>query len=285
MGKLRDQMSKDLELRGLRPTTRSRYLLGVKNFAAHFMKSPEEMGREEVRSFLDHVASEQSLSTCRVTWCALNFLYTQTLNRPEVMDGIIRPRSPKRKTPVVVSGTEMEEILRAIPSLKHRTITMLLYGAGLRVSEGCRLEIACIDSRRNALLIKDGKGGLDRYTILGPRLLEGLRHYYRIVRPRGKYLFPGMIPGKPITVGAYRNYFYRAIADAKIGKAVTPHTLRHSCGTHLLELGINLRTIQVLLGHASIRSTTIYTKVALKTVSQLQSPLDILGTSRADVLG
>jgi len=280
-------MSKDLELRGLQPSTQERYLGCARQFAKHFMKSPAEMGRDEVRVFFEDLIhnKKRSKSTHNVMWNALNFLYAYTLERPTVMEGVIKPRTKKKSPPSVLSGTEVMEVLNSLPRVKHRTIATLCYAAGLRVSEACKLEIAGVDSRRNVLRIKDGKGGCDRYALLGASLLSQLRGYYRIVRPPGPYLFPGQRPDRPLSKSAFGDYFRNVVTNSGYRKRVTPHTLRHSFATHLLELGVNLRTIQVLLGHASIRSTTIYTKVALKTVGRTQSPLDILGTDSAKILG
>jgi site-specific recombinase XerD len=162
---------------------------------------------------------------------------------------------------------------------------MTTYGAGLRISEACRLRVADIDSKRMLIHIRDGKGGKQRYTMLCHRLLEVLRAYFKQMRPSGEFLFPGQKPGSHLAVSSVRKVLHLAIKDCGIEKRVTPHVLRHSFATHLLDTGTDIRTIQVLLGHNSIQTTQVYTQVSPQHIGRVESPLDLLGTRKAKVLG
>lgn len=286
MSKLRDRMEADLRLRNFRPRTQKTYLGYVRTFAFYHMRSPADMGTKEVRDFLVYLRDERKLQpmTIRGYVAALKFLYTATLDRPEVVRPWLSPRVVK-KLPVVLSGTEVESVLGAIESITYRTVLMTTYGAGLRINEACSLQVADIDSKRMLIHIKAGKGGKQRYTMLCNRLLEVLRVYFRQVRPRGEYLFPGQKPGTHLSADSVRKVLHKAIKDCGIEKRVTPHVLRHSFATHLLDTGTDIRTIQVLLGHSSIQTTQIYTQVSPQHMSRVRSPLDLLGTREAKVLG
>jgi integrase/recombinase XerD len=196
----------------------------------------------------------------------------------------LSPRRPKR-LPVILSGSEVEALLEAVESIKYRAALMTAYGAGLRIGEVCRLQVEDIDSRRMLLHIRDGKGGRDRYGVLSRRLLAVLRAYWKQVRPPKPYLFPGPKPDRPLSAESVRKVLRKAVQTSGITKHVTPHILRHSFATHLLESGTDIRTIQVLLGHQSIRTTQIYTQVSPEQIRRVKSPLDILGTEEAKVLG
>jgi site-specific recombinase XerD len=186
---------------------------------------------------------------------------------------------------VVLSGTEVEAVLGAIESITYRAVLMTTYGAGLRISEACQLQAADIDSKRMLIHISDGKGGKQRYAMLCDRLLKTLRAYWRQVHPKGEYLFPGQKPGTRLSNSSVRKVLHQAIEDCGIEKRVTPHVFRHSFATHLLDTGTDIRTIQVLLGHNSIRTTQVYTQVSPQHISRVTSPLDLLGTRAAKVLG
>jgi site-specific recombinase XerD len=244
------------------------------------------MGTKEVRDFLVHLRDERELQpmTIKGYVAALKFLYTATLDRPEVVRPWLSPRVVK-KLPVVLSGTEVEAVLSAITSITYRAVLMTTYGAGLRISETCRLWIADIDSKRMLIHIRDGKGGKQRYTMLCRRLLDVLRAYFKQVRPGGDYLFPGQKPGSYLCDSSVRKVLHQAIEDCSIDKRVTPHVLRHSFATHLLDTGTDIRTIQVLLGHSSIQTTQVYTQVSPQHISRVKSPLDLLGTREAKVFG
>jgi site-specific recombinase XerD len=244
------------------------------------------MGTKEVRDFLVHLRDERELQpmTIKGYVAALKFLYTATLDRPEVVRPWLSPRVV-RKLPVVLSGTEVETVLGVVESIAYRAVLMTTYGAGLRISEACRLQVADLDSKRMLIHIRDGKGGKQRYTMLCSRLLDMLRAYFRQVRPRGEYLFPGQKPGAHLCDSSVRKVLHQAIKDCGIDKRVTPHVMRHSFATHLLDTGTDIRTIQVLLGHSSIQTTQVYTQVSPQHISRVKSPLDLLGTREAKVLG
>ncbi len=286
MGHLRDRMEADLRLRNLRPSTQQAYLRCVRKFAAYHMRSPAEMGEKEVRDYLVHLRDERGLnpSTIKVNVAALKFLYSNTLGRPEVVRPWLSPRLPK-KLPRILSGTEVEALLGAVESIKYRAVLMTTYGAGLRISEVCQLQVDDVDSQRMLFRIREGKGGVERYALLSPRLLSVLRAYWREVRPPRPYLFPGQKPDRPLCATSVRKVLHKVVKDCGITKPVTPHILRHSFATHLLDTGTDIRTIQVLLGHRSIRSTQIYTHVSPQHISRVKSPLDLLGTEAAKVLG
>lgn len=286
MGRLRDRMEADLRLRNFRPKTQETYLGYARKFAAYHMRSPEEMGTKEVRDFLVHLRDDRQLQpmTIKGYVCALKFLYTATLDRPEVVRPWLSPRVVK-KLPVVLSGTEVAAVFRAIESITYRAVLMTTYGAGLRINEACRLEVSDIDSERMLIHIGDGKGGKQRYTMLCNRLLEALRAYWRQVRPSGSYLFPGQKPATHLSASSVRKALAKAIQGCGIEKRVTPHVLRHSFATHLLDTGTDIRTIQALLGHSSIQTTQVYTQVSSQHISRVNSPLELLGTPEGKVLG
>jgi site-specific recombinase XerD len=204
----------------------------------------------------------------------LRFFYGVTLGHEVIPERIAYAREP-RKLPVVLSGEEVVRFLEAIPSLKSRAALTTVYAAGLRVSEVVRLKINDIDSRRMVIRVEQGKGGKDRYVMLSPQLLEILRTYWRLTRPK-HWLFPGRDQERPLEPTVLHAACRSARTAAGLGKRVTVHTLRHTFATHLLENGADVRIIQVLLGHASLASTARYTQVATKTISTTPSPLDRL---------
>ncbi len=282
MGKLKDRMAEDMDLRAYRPKTRKEYLRCAKNFAAHYMKSPAKMGEAQIREYLLYLIREKKVgpSTVKMSVAALKFLCTHTLERPEEVVRIPWPKALK-PLPTILSGTEVSRLLESFRSLMHRMIAMTTYGAGLRVSETCRLQAGDLDSDRMLIHIRDGKRGRDRYVMLPERLLLWLRTYWREARPPGPYLFPGSVPDGHIRSAAVRKAIHKATKDAGISKRVTPHVLRFSFATHLLETGTDIRTIQMLLGHGSIRTTERYTLVSKAHVGRVKSPLDLLGTEES----
>ncbi len=286
MGELRDRMAADLRLRNLCPSTQKTYLACVHKYAAYHMRSPVEMGEQEVRDFLVYLCDERRLhpTTVKCYVVSLKFLYANTLGRPEVVRPWLMPRVPK-KLPEILSGTEVQEVLAAFESVKYRAVVMTTYGAGLRISEACALHVEDVDSKRMLLRIRYGKGGKERYAMLADRLLAALRAYWRQERPKGPYLFPGQKPNAPLSTSAVRKALHKVIKECSITKRVTPHIMRHSFATHLLETGTDIRIIQVLLGHESIRTTTRYVQVSARHIGRVNSPLDVLGTEAAKVLG
>lgn len=288
MGQIKARMEADLRLANLRPSTQEEYLRCAKAFVKFHMRSPAEMDWEEVRDFLVHLRDElhRSPSTQKVYVAALKFLYCKTLDRPEVVRPWCMPKMPET-LPVVLSGSEVEALLGAVRDLKYRAVVLTTYGAGLRVGEACALRIEDVQSDRMLLHIHNGKGGRERYVMLGQRLLVALRAYWLASdpKPRGPYLFPGHRRDQPLAKESVRKVLRKATKQAGITKKVTPHVLRHSFATHLLEVGTDIRTIQVLLGHKSIQTTTRYAQVSTRLLSRTTSPLDLLGTDKAAVLG
>jgi integrase/recombinase XerD len=277
MRKLRDRMYEDLTLRGLSVKTIDSYLRCVRKFAEHFGRSPSTLGAEEIREFLLHLRERKvSASTFNVYAGAIKFLYRVTLERPEQVARIPRMRVPMH-LPTVLSGSEMARLIAALETDKHRALVMLAYGAGLRASEACKLCIEDVDPKRMLLHIRHTKRGRERYVMLSPRLLATLRAYWKVSRPKGPQLFPGQNGQKCLTRAAMHKAIVKAARLAGIKKRVSPHTLRHSFATHLLEAGTDLRTLQVLLGHASIKSTTAYLHISTARVQSITSPLDALG--------
>jgi site-specific recombinase XerD len=279
MQPLRDKMREDLELRGRRPQTIETYIRCVALCMKHIGRPPAKVEAAGIRRFflhLLHVTKAQG-ETVNVYGSALRFFYRVTLPRPEVVADMVRMKVPMR-LPRFLSGTEVERLLAAMPSMKHRAIVMLAYGAGLRVSEIVKLEIGDIDAKRMLLHIRNAKRGRERYVMLSPILLHALRAYFKQARPQRPGMFSGRNPQRSLTRMAVYRALKKAARQAGITKPLSPHTLRHSFATHLLEAGTDLRTLQVLLGHASPRSTTVYLHVSASRVQAIKSPLEDVGT-------
>ncbi len=276
MTPLRRRMIDDMQLRNLAPRTIKAYVSRVGTFARHFGRSPEALGPDDVRAYLLHLVQVKhvSWSVYNQTVAALKFLYEVTLERPGVLQRIRCPKQPK-KLPVVLSTDETARFFAAILGVKHRAILMTAYAAGLRVSEVVSLRIDEIDIQRMVIRVRQAKGRRDRYVMLSPRLLALLREYWKVARPT-EWLFPGDVPGRPITAGSVHHICAQAARAAGLGKHVTVHTLRHSFATHLLEAGTDLCTIKLLLGHRSLSTTARYLHVATSTVCAVPSPLDRL---------
>lgn len=285
MKRLRDRMREDLALRGMSVATIDSYVHYARTFAEHFGRSPCAMGLREVTAFLLQLTGRGlSPSTLSVYGGALRFLYGVTLDRPYELERLPRPRVPMR-VPVVLSGTEVERLLGAMSRPNHRVALMLAYGAGLRVGEICRLRVDDIDPKRMVLRIRHAKCGRERYVMLSARLLRELRAYWKAARLSGPVLFPGNAGRIWLTRAAIHKAVVGAARRAGLRKRVSPHTLRHSFATHLLEAGTDLRTLQVLLGYASIESTTLYLHVSTARMQSITSPLDELGTSQGRARG
>lgn len=277
MGKLRDKMDGDLKMHGRSDTTRRTYLACVASFAKHHGRSPAAMGKHEVRDFLLHLVEKRKVkaSTYNVYAAALRFLYACTLEQPQVVAwvGYMKVR---HHVPEILSKEEVERLLIELGTLQIRAIILAAYGAGLRISEACRLRVPDIDSQRMVLHVKSGKGDRDRYTVLPQCLLETLRAYWRAERPSGPELFPGRRPGTVVARQTVGKALKLAAERAKIKKRVTPHSLRHAFATHLFEDGADIRTLQVLLGHMSIRTTVRYAQVSPTVIRRTTSPADRL---------
>jgi integrase/recombinase XerD len=276
MTPLRRRMIEDMQLRNFAPGTTTVYVHCVARFAQHFHQSPDRLGPEDVRAYLIHLVQQQ-----RVSWSyynqnlqALRFLYNITLGRDWVLRHIACPKQPKR-LPVVLSPEELIRFFAAVDSLKYRALLMTAYAAGLRLAEVATLRVEDIDSRRMVIRVRQGKGRQDRYVMLSPKLLALLRQYWMAARPR-TWLFLGRDGDRPIGPHAVMKACRRARKQAGLEKRVTVHTLRHSFATHLLEAGTDLRSIQVLLGHHSPRTTALYTHVSPAALRATASPLDRL---------
>ena len=281
MGQLRERMAVDLRLRGMSPVTQRMYLGCAERFVAFHRRSPKQLGEAEIRAFLDHLVRRKQVarSTHAVYVAALHFLYRTTLDRPDEVQRIPYPRRVGVRLPVVLSLGEVEQLLGAVRSIKHRAMVMVAYGAGLRVSELLSLTAADIDSKRMLIRVRAGKGDKDRYVMLSARLLATLRAYWRQRPSRDAYLFPSPRAGQPLSRKAMWHVLRRAGQRARLSKRVTPHVLRHSFATHLLEAGTDIRVIQVLLGHRSLQTTARYLLVSRKHVGAVKSPLDALSSS------
>jgi integrase/recombinase XerD len=269
-------MLEDLQIRRYSPTTIRLYLRAVAEFAKHFGRSPDQLGAEHIRRFQLFLIKEKkvSLSSYIQMICALRFFYTQTLNQKVAIERIPFPRGEK-KLPLILSREEVKKLLDSTHHLRHRTLLATMYGCGLRVSEVAHLKVGDIDSVRNVLWVRQGKGSKDRQTLLPGKLLKLLRTYWRTKRP-ADWLFPSSNPIHPISPKAIFLACRSATQAAGLSKAIHPHSLRHAFATHLLEAGTNLRTIQILLGHARLETTARYLHVADVAVRSTASPLDSL---------
>ncbi len=282
MTPLRQRMLEDMQVRNFSPHTQTAYVRQVTQFARHFQQSPEALGPEEIRAYQVHLTTEKRLASSSILTAvaALRFLYSVTLKRAwSVADLIPAPKKPQT-LPVVLSRAEVRQFLATVPSLKHRTILSVCYAAGLRISEAVRLHATDIDSQRMVLRVDQGKGQKDRYVMLSPRLLELLRTWWRVAKPR-TWLFPGTRPGQHLTPDAVEEACLQARRRCGIPKPVTPHMLRHCFAVHLLEGGTDVRTIQLLLGHRSLTTTARYLRIATSTVCATRSPFDLLPPSSA----
>lgn len=276
MTPLRKRMLEDMSIRNFAQNTQLSYLQQISAYARHFARSPEELGPEDVRAYQVHLVEVLKLSPASIgiATSALRFLYKVTLKRDWAPEDIPMPKKPFR-LPVILSREEVMRLLESVESLKHRTILTAAYAAGLRLSEATHLRVADIDSQRMVLRVEQGKARKDRYVMLSPRLLEALRSYWKVARPR-TWLFPGDRPDQPISTGAVEAACQKAHRASGLNKPLTPHSLRHAFATHLLENGTDVRTIQLLLGHRSLTTTSRYLKVATSTVCATTSPFDWL---------
>lgn len=285
MGILRDRMEADLKIGNYSPKTQAQYLYYAEQFAAYHQRSPAKMGRDEVRQWLLHLIEQRKYrsATVKVARAAVVFLYRRTLGRELELESLPVPRRGRR-VPEVLSGVEVEKLLGLIRKPKYRAIVMAMYGGGLRISEACSLRPEQIDSKRMVIRLR-GKGDKERYTLLSERLLAYLREYWRAERPEGGWLFPGRGKQGHISRKTVAQIFGKVVRKAGFKKRVTTHTLRHSYATHLQELGTPLSVIQALLGHSQLRATETYLHTSREVLSQTKSPLDVLGTPAAKILG
>ena len=276
MTDLRTKLTQDMELAGLRPKTRKTYLESVIMLSKHFERSPATLTQDDLREWVGHLLDRaQSSQRLRQHFAAMKFLYAKTLARPQDVSFLSWPRDVVR-LPEILSAEEVERLLGAFRKVAYRVLAAVLYGAGLRLSEALGMETRDIDAARGVIHVRHGKGGKQRLVMLSPRLLVILRAYWKQEQPPAPYIFGSKRTGRPISRDAVQEAIRRAARDAKLDKRVTPHVLRHSFATHLLDNGTELRVIQVLLGHAHIRTTTIYAQVSTGVLKAAQSPLDRL---------
>jgi integrase/recombinase XerD len=275
MTPLRQRMLDDMRMRNLSERTQEAYVRAVAKFAQHFHKSPDQLDRTHVREYLlGLVRDGSSWSLYNQVRCALHFFYRVTLGKDWPKEEIVCAKNPKR-LPVILSREEVRQLFAARHRVKTRAVLMTLYAAGLRVSELVGLKVGDVDSKRMVIRVQQGKGGKDRYVMLSSVLLGVLREYWREHRP-AHWLFPGADPARPLERRSVQEACPSAARRAGLRKRVTPHTLRHTFATHLLEAGTDIRTIQALLGHRSLRTTALYTYVSPERVVATRSPLDTL---------
>lgn len=270
-------MEADLRLRRMSDNTIEAYLGCATRYAAWHRRSPDQMGRDEVLQYLDHLVRNRKIgaSTQGVYQAALSFLYRVTLSRPEVTAGIPRPRV-KSRLPSILSREEIEMLFVATRYPKHRAMFLAGYSAGLRLSEVVSLRAEDIDSRRGVLHVRHGKGDKDRETLLSPALLEEMRRYWRLCQPRGPVLFPSRTrPGQPMLSRSLDAAFRKALVRARITRpGISFHSLRHAFATHMLEDGAPLRVIQRLMGHTSLETTARYLRVTRLMMDRVRSPAE-----------
>lgn len=270
---LRQRFIDDMKVRNLSPGTQKAYVRAVEAYAKHFWKSPEMLGPEHMRSYLVYLTEEASISAAKMTNAALRFLYRYTLDRDWRLLHDPFPKS-ERKLPVVLSLGEVALFFDALRSPKYRAIMMAIYGAGLRASEATHLKVGHIDSERMQVRVVHGKGAKDRYVMLAPALLTCLREYWKVERPGHDWLFPGIPPTEPIETRGVLSACKAAAREAGLRKHVNLRLFRHSFATHLLEAGCDIRLVQVLLGHRSLRTTALYTHISQRVINATQSPLE-----------
>jgi integrase/recombinase XerD len=272
---LRQRMIDDMTIRQFGEDTQRAYIRQVRAFTAFLGRSPDQAEPEDLRRYQLHMAAlGASPAKMNLASTALRFFFHVTLGRPGFGDRLARIAAPER-LPVVLSPEEVALLLAHAPGLKYRAALSIAYGCGLRVSEIANLKVADIDSARMLIRVEQGKGRKDRFAMLSPDLLDLLRQWWLVKRPRG-WLFPGQQPAQPITTRQLNRACHAAAQAAKLDKRVSMHTLRHSFATHLLEQKTDIRVIQVLLGHRKLDTTALYTRVALKTIRAVESPLGYL---------
>jgi integrase/recombinase XerD len=270
---LRRRMIEDMSMRRLAPKTQKDYIQIIRNLAGFLGRSPDSASFEDIRRFQLHVAaSGVGAGAINRNVSALRFFFRVTLKRYAIIEHTHFIHEP-RKLPVVLSPEEVVRLLDAAPGLKYKAALSVAYGAGLRAAEVVALKVSDIDSKRMLIRVEQGKGRRDRNVMLSPHLLELLRGWYKAARPQG-WLFPGRDPVQPMTTRQLNRACHAAADLAATNKRVSLHTLRHSFATHLLEQNTDIRVIQVLLGHAKLENTALYTRVATKTISEVVSPLE-----------
>jgi integrase/recombinase XerD len=283
---LRQKMLEELQRRNYSHRTAKTYVRIVREFAEHFHQSPDKLGPEQIRQYQAHLFQSKKLAPATVSQyvSALRFLFIKTLHRHFLAEHIPFPKSRKR-LPIVLSPDEVARLIDSARNLYHRTLLMTLYSTAMRRAELCRLKVRDVDSQRMMIRIDQGKGSRDRDVPLSPKLLETLRVYWRWMQPT-TFLFPGTVKGVradvPITPNVVWLACRQAAQAAGIPKRISPHCLRHSCASHLLEAGADLRTIQVVLGHSRLEHTLVYLHLSPKHLQAIPNPLDTLEVSSLD---
>lgn len=282
MTDLRKRMLEELQRRNYSSETTRAYLFAVKDFAGYFGKRPDKLGQEHLRQYQLHLLNDRKLAVETIAGriSALRFFFVKVLRRPYREIDLVYPKRPER-LPVILSEEEVARLIESAITSYHRVILMTLYGTGLRREELCRLKVTDIDSQRMVVHVRQGKGNKDRDVTLSPRLLEVLRAYWKWRKPK-TYLFPSLYrkrPEQPIDSKTVWHAVREAARRAGIKKKVSPHLLRHSWATHLLERGTDLKTIQVLLGHVDLEATTIYLHLSQRHLQALNNPIDALPIS------
>ena len=285
MTPLRNKMIRELELHRKAPGTVKQYVAAVAELAQHYGRSPDQLSLEEVRDFLHHLITVQKVafSTCNVRLAGIRFFYQQVLRRDDFPLRVPAKRSGRLPEPL--SRGEIARLFSVTTNTKHRALLMTTYGGGLRVAELVHLKPQDIHSQRMLIRVNQGKGHKDRYTLLSPRLLHELRAYWREYRPQ-QWLFPNRDGSGPLSAGTVQKLFYQAKQRANIQHGHGIHSLRHSFATHLMEAGVDLPTIQRLMGHTHLSTTAKYLHVTSKHLGRVQSPLELLRLpTSADVGG
>ena len=278
---LRQRMIEDMTARHFAEKAQTDYIRYVKSFAAFLGRSPDTASAEDLRLFQQHMTKTHvSPGVVNATVVALRFFFKVTLERDDLVRRLTLVTEPRR-APIVLSQEEVARLLTAAPGVKYKAALSVAYGAGLRVSEVVALKVSDIDRERMLLRVEQGKGRKDRFVMLSPQLLELLRDWWQVAPPRG-WLFPGLDPVNPMSARQLCRAVSAAARAAGIAKRVSPHTLRHSFATHLLEQNVDIRVIQVLLGHAKLETTALYTRVAVNTIRDVTSPLERLGLNLAE---
>jgi site-specific recombinase XerD len=276
-------MIDDMRMRKFSEKTQLDYVRAVRNFTKYLKRSPDTAKVEDLRNYqlhlVDHGISPASLNSAI---SGLKFFFNVTLDRGDLV-AKLQPVHMPRKLPVILSREEVGRLIAAAGNLKHQTALALAYGTGLRVNEVVTLKVGDIDSQRMTLRVEQGKGQKDRYAMLSPVLLERLRVWWRVARAQGKmfdggWLFPGLNPIRPLSARQLNRAIHNAANDAGIEKHISMHSLRHAFATHLLEQKVDIRLIQVLLGHKKLETTALYAQVATEILREIVSPLEMLNT-------
>jgi len=277
MSQLRKQMIEDLELGGYAEGTRRVYVAAIRELAEYYRRSPAKLTRDELRIYVTHLRETRCKSASRLRGhlAAIRFLYTKTLGQNDKVSFLSWPSAPQR-LPSVLSVDEVAALLRSLQVPTYRMAAMTLYATGVRVNELCTLETRDVHARRGVIHVRKGKGRKERLVPLSPRLLGQLRAYWKQARPEPPYLFAASVARGPVRAVTVRKALHRAADSAGLTKRVTPHVLRHSCATHLLEAGVDVRVIQAILGHSSISTTTRYARVSVALLKQADGLLDRL---------